>query len=176
MASERQLAANRANAKKSTGPRTSAGKQRTAQNAIRHGLLAQAVVLPGESLERFSHLLSEMHDQFQPQSPVEFALIETMVVSRWRQMRLWAIEKANLVKELDRQDALVGTNGQDPATKVAIAFTSLGDKTRSLDIMLRYEVRFDRLYNRALDRLLLFKKQKSDSAKQTQFVFDNLLA
>jgi hypothetical protein len=38
MASEKQIAANRANAKKSTGPRTGAGKQKSSRNAFRHGL------------------------------------------------------------------------------------------------------------------------------------------
>lgn len=38
MATERQIAANRANAKKSTGPKTAAGKLRSSRNAYRHGL------------------------------------------------------------------------------------------------------------------------------------------
>src|SRR5262249_60400967 len=38
MASERQVAANRHNARKSTGPRSAAGKKRASRNAYRHGL------------------------------------------------------------------------------------------------------------------------------------------
>jgi hypothetical protein len=38
MATERQVAANRTNAKKSTGPKTVTGKQRSSRNAFRHGL------------------------------------------------------------------------------------------------------------------------------------------
>jgi hypothetical protein len=38
MASERQIAANRCNARRSTGPRSTSGKKRTSQNAYRHGL------------------------------------------------------------------------------------------------------------------------------------------
>ena len=38
MATEKQIAANRANAQKSTGPRTAAGKLKSSRNAYRHGL------------------------------------------------------------------------------------------------------------------------------------------
>jgi hypothetical protein len=38
MATEKQIAANRANALRSTGPKTAAGKKRSSQNALRHGL------------------------------------------------------------------------------------------------------------------------------------------
>jgi hypothetical protein len=38
MASEKQIAANRANAKRSTGPKTLAGKTASSRNAFRHGL------------------------------------------------------------------------------------------------------------------------------------------
>ncbi len=38
MASERQIAANRRNARNSTGPRSTSGRKRASQNAFRHGL------------------------------------------------------------------------------------------------------------------------------------------
>jgi hypothetical protein len=38
LATEKQIAANRANAKRSTGPKTLAGKLRSSRNAYRHGL------------------------------------------------------------------------------------------------------------------------------------------
>ncbi len=44
MASERQIAANRRNAKKSTGPRSKSGRQRTSRNAYRHGLAARPIL------------------------------------------------------------------------------------------------------------------------------------
>jgi len=38
MATEKQIAANRANAQKSTGPKNAAGKLKSSRNAYRHGL------------------------------------------------------------------------------------------------------------------------------------------
>jgi hypothetical protein len=38
MASEKQIAANRANAQKSTGPKTAAGRSKAGRNAFWHGL------------------------------------------------------------------------------------------------------------------------------------------
>jgi hypothetical protein len=49
MASDRQISANRANALKSTGPRTDTGKANSAQNALTHGLTAQAALLRNEN-------------------------------------------------------------------------------------------------------------------------------
>ncbi|HWE39743.1 MAG TPA: hypothetical protein VG406_24550, partial [Isosphaeraceae bacterium] len=52
-----QLAARRANAKLSTGPRTPEGKAIAAMNAVSHGLCANTAVLPGESVEEFQATL-----------------------------------------------------------------------------------------------------------------------
>ncbi|HEX9841636.1 MAG TPA: hypothetical protein VGC20_02755 [bacterium] len=46
MASKKQIAANRRNAKKSTGPRPPEGKAASAQNAVKHGLLSRTPLLP----------------------------------------------------------------------------------------------------------------------------------
>lgn len=47
----RRLAANRANARSSTGPRTDAGKRRSARNAQKHGLSVPASLLPAMAAE-----------------------------------------------------------------------------------------------------------------------------
>ena len=51
MASEKQIAANRANAKRSTGPRTLAGKIVSSRNAFRHGLSGPLRLNPGTSVK-----------------------------------------------------------------------------------------------------------------------------
>jgi hypothetical protein len=49
MASEKQIAANRANAKKSTGPKTATGKLKSSRNAYRHGLSGPLPLDPATS-------------------------------------------------------------------------------------------------------------------------------
>ena len=56
MATDKQIAANRLNAQKSTGPKTPEGRAAVRLNAIKHGLTAQSLVLPGENPEDFDEL------------------------------------------------------------------------------------------------------------------------
>ena len=51
--SQRQTEANQRNAKKSTGPRTAEGKERSRHNAVTHGLTAESTILPGEDASAF---------------------------------------------------------------------------------------------------------------------------
>jgi hypothetical protein len=48
MASDKQMRANRQNARKSTGPKTPEGKAVARLNALKHGLLSQQILLPNE--------------------------------------------------------------------------------------------------------------------------------
>ena len=51
--SDAQMAANRANAQKSTGPRTEEGKAISSQNALKHGVYSRSDILDGEFQEAF---------------------------------------------------------------------------------------------------------------------------
>jgi hypothetical protein len=60
MATERQIAANRRNARQSTGPRTVPGKKRSSQNAYRHGLRSQLSATESEleEIEKISRMFA----------------------------------------------------------------------------------------------------------------------
>jgi hypothetical protein len=162
--SEKRLAANRANAAKSTGPKSPKGKAISAQNSVRHSILANTVVLERESVERFTSLLQAFHKEFQPESEVELALMETMVVSRWRQMRIWGLEKASLTHEMNRMALCPEIGAPDDApTQTAIAFRNLSDDSRALDLLTRYETRFDNQFSRALRRLNELRHRRGQS-------------
>ena len=72
-----------------------------------------------------------------------------MAVARWLQMRIWSMEKAGLDYQISKQDEPV-----DAPTKAALAFQTLSASPRSLELINRYETRYDRQFNRALVRLL----------------------
>jgi hypothetical protein len=49
MSTDRQFEANRSNARKSTGPRSAAGKARAGENALKHGLVAATSFSPART-------------------------------------------------------------------------------------------------------------------------------
>src|SRR5688572_30835538 len=93
--SARKLAANRANAGRSTGPRSVAGKARSAMNAVRHGLAAApASLLPGEDPDDLAQLDAEMQADLRPRGAAERELVARVVSLSWRLRRLTQAEEA----------------------------------------------------------------------------------
>jgi hypothetical protein len=169
--SEKKIAANRANAKKSTGPKTSRGKGYSSRNGIRHGLLASVTLIEGESRERFVELCKAFEAEFQPETPTERALVSSATSSRWRLTRLWAMETAGMIYE-QRHEA-DSPETADPATRTMLAFRSLNDNARNAEIMARYESLLDRQYHRAIDRLSQTRDAKIVRATQSQQLRQN---
>jgi hypothetical protein len=87
MATEAQIEANRLNAQRSTGPRTPEGKAVVSRNAITHGLLARAGVLPGEDAQEFQAHREGLLKQLRPGSSLEEVLTERIVDLSWRLQR-----------------------------------------------------------------------------------------
>jgi len=92
--SERQKAANQANASHSTGPKTPEGKAAVRFNAIKHGLLARDVVLPGEDADAFEDLRNQVRSNLSPVGPIEEFLVDQVVNAMWRLQRLARTETA----------------------------------------------------------------------------------
>jgi len=94
MTSERQKAANQANALHSTEPKTQEGKAAVRFNAFRHGLLARDVVLPGEDADGFEDLWNQVRADLSPVGPIEEFLVDRVVNAMWRLRRLGRAETA----------------------------------------------------------------------------------
>ena len=90
----RKITANRANARRATGPRTAAGKQRSSANATRHGLLARRVLLFDEDADRLEALRRGIVADLAPRGALEEALAERVVAAVWRLRRAERFETA----------------------------------------------------------------------------------
>jgi len=88
MATIKQFEANRRNAQHSTGPKTTEGKAAVSMNALRHGLRARTVVLPGEDPQEFHRLCDDLEVEWHPQSRTEQFYVEQMAVSKWKLVRM----------------------------------------------------------------------------------------
>ena len=92
MSTRRQRAASRANAQKSTGPRTPEGKAASRFNALKHGIDAQQQIMFGESADDLAALAAEYHELHAPDNADERFLVDSMVNYEWRLRRLRGVE------------------------------------------------------------------------------------
>lgn len=88
--SSRKLAANRANAQKSTGPRTERGKNCSRTNAIKHGCYAE-LAMEGlkhvRGFEKIQQLLDALREQYPPRTALDALRLETVTLDVWRRAR-----------------------------------------------------------------------------------------
>jgi hypothetical protein len=97
--SEAKLHANRANAKKSTGPKSVRGKRHSSFNSIKHGLLARRVMFSasGKFNEDVHRVLESLREHFGCDDVVTDLLVEQLATDYWRLQEglKFEIENAN---------------------------------------------------------------------------------
>jgi len=103
--SANKLAANRRNARRSTGPRTAEGKLNSRMNAVRHGILSSEVVVRGlriqERADEFKALRDRCWECLAPVGPVEEMLVDKIVTAQWRMRRALTAETGEIVLSVD---------------------------------------------------------------------------
>jgi len=146
----------RINGAKSRGPKTEAGRRRSSQNSLKHGLTAQTLVLPTEDPAEFQQHLASYLDQFQPDGPAELHLVHEMVAAKWRLQRLAIIETQLYIESMEH----VQEDSDDPLGPVeslTAAFTWLAN-SNSYPFLHRVESRLERTYSRALRNLIQLQR------------------
>jgi hypothetical protein len=144
-----QIAASRANGAKSKGPITAQGKRNSSRNSIRHGLLADTIVLEEEKRDEFLEMLDELLDEHQPATPTELMMVETIAAARWKQNRIWGMQKI----AFDHDVSTSPDPSAIPPLRAVLSLQSSPEKVRSHELLLRYDFAFDRQISRALLRL-----------------------
>ena len=176
--SERQLAANRANAARSTGPRTPEGKARSAQNSRKHGFAsADFGVVRLEDLESLARLREDLISVYQPVNSQELFAIERMAIAQQSILRAARLEAGLFTLSLNEAldptpraqqpivpmaEALIGdietTRAQNRNYALARGFQDLTHQAAAWSLFLRYQAQAERQYRRALEE---FERLKS---------------
>ena len=105
MTSFRQTDANRRNARKSTGPTTEEGKQRSRCNAVRHGLTAETVIGALEDAEDYKEFEAAVIADYDAQSAVERELVLRLASLLWRLRRATTMETGLFEIQADHRSA-----------------------------------------------------------------------
>ena len=103
MASERQIAANRRNARKSTGPRSGAGMKRASRNAYRHGLTL-SITSTAAFAKQLDKLVREIAGDTKDAIMLERARAIAQAeldLAQVRRVKVALIERASAFGELD---------------------------------------------------------------------------
>ena len=96
MPSDRQIAANRRNAKRSTGPKTEQGKAKSSRNSLKHGLTAELMLLENEKPEDFEAFCEWLRSELKPVGIREEMCVDQLAQLRWRLRRVPGYEAAIL--------------------------------------------------------------------------------
>lgn len=179
--SAKQLAANRANAKRSTGPRTPGGKARSAQNARKHGFTASSfAVVRLEDLDEIARLRHDLIADYQPVNSQELFAIERIALAQQTTLRLHRLEAGLFTNCLDEAlnrwsdpiqpmtPELVGngdiriTQAQNRNFALANGFHRMAKQANTWSLFLRYQVQAERLLRRAVEEFERLKKLRSE--------------
>jgi hypothetical protein len=154
--SEKQLAANRQNALKSTGPKTPEGKAASRLNALKHGLLARETVINRddhhEDAAEFESLSDQLREDLAPVGYLEELLVEQITIAYWRlrrAVRADTIEFGKLLRDQISRAADPITIGGSTYPRELI---SLPDDA-TLSALNRYEKSIQNDFYRAMNQL-----------------------
>ena len=164
MRTEKQIKANRQNAKKSSGPRTPKGKTRTAQNALKHGLLAQDSVIPSEEAADFDNHLTAIEDSYLPRNRVEKEIVRQIADVMWRMQRLSRIESAAIAASIERtrdvQKRLYADRMKEGHEgEVQLLGTSMLNASKFLNNLARYDGHLSRRFFRSVELMMSIRRQ-----------------
>ena len=166
MTTEKQLRANRKNAKKSTGPNTPEGKARSSKNALKHGLLAKDAVLPGEDPADFDRQLTALEDWALPRNPLEHEICRQIVDAQWRMQRLSRIETAIITVDMNhvlRRDRAKGAEAPEPGREgdnKLLGRAMLIGGAKSLVQLSRYDAHLTRRFYRSVQLLTEIRRDQ----------------
>ena len=178
MRTEAQVKASRENAKKSTGPRTPKGKANSSKNALKHGLMAQDAVIPGEDPAEFDRHLTKLEDTYLPRNYVEKELVRQIADAMWRMQRLSRIETTMISASIERtrvyqHDFRVDRIRQGHEGDLQPLGESMLSGTKFLNTLARYDSHLTRRFYRAVELMMKIRREERKS-REAQAAAENI--
>ncbi len=181
MANAAQITANRRNAAKSTGPKTTQGKAIVARNAIKHGLLARQNVILGEDPQEFELGRRKWLAELEPVGHAEATLAERVAGLAWRLKRaerlqnevfdsLLAKELADSMADFDdelsaeEQQELMSDPSADPRLAVGRMVARDFNRERALERLMMYERWIENSLYRTMKELRQVQRERKAEA------------
>ena len=161
MASARQIAANRANSEKSTGPRTEEGKAISSMNSVTHGITPQTMVWACEE-DAYRAYFESLLPDLAPGNMLELDLVRRIVYESWSLNRAAAVDH-NLFangRQEDRGSIDMEFPDDDFARKEARVFRA---DAKSFNLLSLYSQRLQRSYQKNLAMLRAMQKERMPS-------------
>ncbi len=143
MATPNQIAANKLNSQKSTGPTSAEGKKKSSMNRLSHGFASSATVMPGEDPEEFKALLDSLIAEHQPAGETEQILVEKMAVNTWLSQRAFRLQGYAFSAQM-LQDEKFGI-------------------PKDLGLLIRYHSAAERAFHKAHAELVKTQKERKKS-------------
>lgn len=103
MATDKQIAANKENAKKA-GVKTSKGKASSSRNSLKHGILSRHLYIPTgqeDDLEEFAQLRHAFFTEMCPVGLIETLLVDRLFSTFWRLKRLHIAETGMIRSQIE---------------------------------------------------------------------------
>ena len=178
MRTDKQISASRENAKKSTGPRTTEGKTNSSKNALKHGLMAQDAVIPGEDPAEFDRHLTKLEDTYLPRNYVEKQIVHQIADTMWRIKRLFRIETTVVSASIERtrvyqHDFRVDRIRQGHEGDLQLLGESMLGGTKFLNNLARYEGHLRRCLHRDLELMMKIRREERKS-REAQAAADDV--
>lgn len=155
MATQAQMAANRSNAEKSTGPTSEAGKSRSRHNALRHGLTAQVSAFSEEDRAAYAEFTADLIASLRPEGEMELQFARSVADAYWRLNRTRAIDTNLFALALSEETGDFGDfDAEDPDIHAALSQArTFRDNAKSFNLLSIYEQRLNRSLHRDFDCL-----------------------
>ena len=123
---------------KTSGPRTSVGKERSSHNSRKHAIFSKVALLANEPRSEFDSLLRGLRKDLQPEGTLEEALVEKLAILLWRYRRFLRAETEDIQTVIENDLSFL------PPHKSVLNHP---------DHLLRYEVSIERNFDRTLTQL-----------------------